>query len=137
MKRRSFLQSLFALAVTPVVAETIQPKVPVVENVVRNGVGDYTINYTWVKPNHSFDIVAYTGDGSSERILSHSLGFRPAGVLIKNRSAPSEWKFYHAEEFETVPLQHNEPGNNYVAYKFSADAVDKIEPHVKEMYGIR
>jgi hypothetical protein len=48
MKRRSFLQSLFALAAGPV-ALPVQSKVPVVESVVRHGVGDYTINYKWVQ----------------------------------------------------------------------------------------
>ena len=63
MKRRSFLQSLIALTAVPavpVIAETIQPKVPIVDSVVRHGVGDYTINYKWVE----FDGVKYTGNGS-------------------------------------------------------------------------
>ena len=57
MKRRSFLQSLIALAAGPV-ALPVQSKVPVVESVVRHGVGDYTINFKWDSN------VKYTGNGS-------------------------------------------------------------------------
>ena len=70
MKRRSFLQSIFglgALAVAPSLSAA--PAAPIVQ-IVRNGIGDYTIHYTHVPESlpESPDIFAveveYTGNGT-------------------------------------------------------------------------
>jgi hypothetical protein len=38
-----------------------------------------------------FDVVAYTGDGSSSRLLPHNLAATPELVIIKNRGAVYNW----------------------------------------------
>ena len=63
MKRRSFLQSIFglgALAVAPSLSAA-----PIVQ-IVRNGIGDYTIHYTHVpeSPDTFAVEVEYTGNGT-------------------------------------------------------------------------
>ena len=66
MKRRSFLQSIFglgALAVAPTLSAA--PAAPIVQ-IVRNGIGDYTIHYTHVpeSPDTFAVEVEYTGNGT-------------------------------------------------------------------------
>lgn len=38
-----------------------------------------------------FDIVTYTGDGTSSRVIPHALGIPPGLVIIKQRDAASNW----------------------------------------------
>jgi hypothetical protein len=42
-----------------------------------------------------FDIVSYTGDGTSSKLLNHSLTVTPGMVLIKNTSVASNWGVWH------------------------------------------
>ena len=42
-----------------------------------------------------FDIVAYTGDGVSGRIVSHDLGDVPSFFTVKRRSNSEDWHCYH------------------------------------------
>lgn len=42
-----------------------------------------------------FDIVAYTGDGTSPRNISHNLGVAPAMVIVKSRGAVASWMVKH------------------------------------------
>jgi len=41
-----------------------------------------------------FDVVAYTGDGTSSRSLNHNLGVTPELMIIKQRSAARSWAVY-------------------------------------------
>ena len=42
-----------------------------------------------------FDIVAYTGNGSSGNTVSHNLGAIPSMMIIKNLSGTTSWIVYH------------------------------------------
>jgi hypothetical protein len=64
-----------------------------------NGNGLTYVGWQWKKgATPGFDIVSYTGNGTSGRTISHSLGATPALMIIKNRSNGGvnyEWFVYH------------------------------------------
>ena len=56
-----------------------------------------TSYYSWMwKRAPSFcDVVAYTGDGTTGRTVSHNLGVAPEMMWVKRRDAAQDWKVYH------------------------------------------
>jgi len=44
-----------------------------------------------------FDVVAYTGDGSSSRSIPHNLGVVPEMMIFKQRNDPQVWAVYHKD----------------------------------------
>jgi hypothetical protein len=53
------------------------------------------VGWFWKKgATPGFDIVTYTGTGSG-RTIAHSLGATPAFIIVKNRSATSQWIVWH------------------------------------------
>ena len=54
---------------------------------------DY-VSWTFRKAEKFFDIVTYTGDGASGRLLDHNLGTAPGMVLVKSTSAAANWSVY-------------------------------------------
>ena len=65
-----------------------------------NTVGDTKVNgnnyvsWSFRKAEKFFDIVTYTGDGTSGRLLTHNLGTAPGMVFIKSTSAAANWSVY-------------------------------------------
>jgi hypothetical protein len=55
------------------------------------------VAWQWKKgSSQGFDIVTYTGDGSSNRAVSHSLGAAPAFIIVKNRTTTAtNWLTWH------------------------------------------
>ena len=49
------------------------------------------VSWTFAKQEKFFDIVTYTGDGTSSRSIAHSLGATPGFVIIKRTDATSKW----------------------------------------------
>ena len=61
----------------------------------NNEDGTY-VNWTFRKAPGFFDVVAYTGDGTSDRELSHDLGSTPGFILIKSLEQDGvSWAVYH------------------------------------------
>jgi hypothetical protein len=60
-----------------------------------NTSGDF-VNYSWKRAPSFFDIVAYTGTGSSQSI-NHNLGVAPEMMWVKNRSSTANWSVYHKD----------------------------------------
>ena len=58
------------------------------------GGGGY-VSWTFRKAPKFFDVVRYTGNGSSNRAIAHSLGCQPGMVVVKNLSASSHWQVRH------------------------------------------
>tara|TARA_R100001443_G_scaffold51153_1_gene63151 strand:- start:42 stop:3389 length:3348 start_codon:yes stop_codon:yes gene_type:complete len=56
------------------------------------------ISWTWRKAPGFFDVVAYTGDGSASRQISHSLGSIPGMVIVKNIDSGYNWTVWHKSE---------------------------------------
>lgn len=68
----------------------------------NNGTGTTYVGWQWKKgATPGFDIVTYTGDGStgtgaSARAIAHSLGVAPKFIIVKARNAVESWPIYHA-----------------------------------------
>ncbi len=56
-----------------------------------NNNGDTYVSWTFRKQAKFFDIVTYTGNGSSSRLINHSLGSAPGLVIIKALNNTSNW----------------------------------------------
>ena len=54
-----------------------------------------------------FSIVSYTGNGSTSATVGHGLGVTPAMIIIKNRSAVSQWMVKHKSLATDYNLQLN------------------------------
>ncbi len=52
------------------------------------------VSWTWRKSPKYFDIVTYTGNGSTQNI-SHSLDSQPGCVMIKKTSGAGDWMIWH------------------------------------------
>ncbi len=62
------------------------------------GVNGYdVVSWTFRKAPSFFDIVTYTGDGSSDRQISHNLGSVPAVIICKNLDDTENWAVYHKD----------------------------------------
>lgn len=110
---------------------------------------DY-VSWTFRKAPGFFDVVTYTGDGSSNRSISHSLGSTPGFIIVKRTSSTEDWGCWHnsfsagerillnttaakgsASGFPAVPtsttfsvggtITTNGNGDSYVAYLFAHD----------------
>ena len=67
---------------------------------LTTGDGDYNASvpyasWTFRKAPKFFDVVTYTGDGTSYREIAHNLGSVPGSVWIKRTDATSDWVVYH------------------------------------------
>lgn len=64
-------------------------------NVNKNTTSQY-VAWAWKKgATQGFDIVTYAGQNSSGRTVAHSLGVKPAMIIIKNRSGAFSWNVQH------------------------------------------
>ncbi len=65
------------------------------DKINTNGVG--YLDMCWRRgAEYGFDIVTYTGDGTSNRLIDHGLGRRPEFVWVKNRSTGgTNWYVWH------------------------------------------
>ena len=66
------------------------------------------VSWTWRATPKFFDVVTYTGDGStSGRQIAHSLGSAPGMMIFKRTDAEAEWIVYHRSIGETKFLYLN------------------------------
>jgi hypothetical protein len=75
-----------------------------------NGSGTNTDLYSWLwrrAPNY-FDVVAYTGNGTAGRTVSHNLGVAPEMIWVKNRIDAVDWWVYHKDTGATKRLYLNQ-----------------------------
>jgi hypothetical protein len=60
-----------------------------------NRVGDTYVSWTFRKQPKFFDVVTWTGDGTSYRDIAHSLNAVPACMIVKVTSTTGDWFVYH------------------------------------------
>ena len=65
-------------------------------------------SWTWRKAENFFDIVAYTGNGTSGRTISHALGSSPGVVIIKRTDGTEDWSYWHRSMDSGYFLRLNE-----------------------------
>ena len=60
-----------------------------------NNSGENFVSWTFRKQAKFFDVVTYTGDGTSNRAISHNLGSTPGFILVKATSTTGDWYALH------------------------------------------
>jgi hypothetical protein len=65
-----------------------------------NQTGEDYVSWTFRKAPKFFDVVTYTGTGSTQTI-SHSLGSVPAVMMVKSLDSGSRWNVYHKDASPT------------------------------------
>lgn len=53
------------------------------------------VSWTFRKAPKFFDVVTYTGDGVTNRAVTHSLGSTPGCIIVKRTDAATDWYVYH------------------------------------------
>ena len=72
------------------------------------------VSWTFRKQEGFFDIVSYTGDGTTNRQISHNLGSVPGMILLKNTDPNNQaWYVYHVSAGATHYQQLNSSGPFY------------------------
>ena len=78
-------------------------------NTIDGGVGPFYVNYDLGRAPGFFDVVAYTGTGSTLNV-NHNLGVAPELIITKNRSSGvTNWAAYSAALGNTQGLYPNAP----------------------------
>ena len=113
-----------------------------------------SISWMWKRAPSFMDVVAYTGNGTAGRTVSHNLGVAPEMIWVKVRNLSSGWPVWHtgkelylnstaAKEANPLSFNNTDPTNtsftlnsynsvngsgyNYIAYLFaSVDGVSKV-----------
>lgn len=68
---------------------------------IAGGDGDHNlsgrnyVSWTFRKAAKFFDIVTWTGTGTSSRSMTHSLGVTPGMIIVKKTNAVGSWYVYH------------------------------------------
>jgi hypothetical protein len=65
------------------------------ENNLFGGGGSTSCFWSWKRAPGYFDVVAYTGNGTAGRTVSHNLGVAPEMMWVKKRSGVESWAVYH------------------------------------------
>jgi hypothetical protein len=53
------------------------------------------VSWSFRKQAGFFDVVTYTGDGTSAREIAHNLGCKPAIIIVKNLDQSYDWAVWH------------------------------------------
>jgi len=66
-------------------------------NTPVNDSGDTYVSWSWAKAPKFFDVVTYTGDGTSSQAIAHNLGSTPGCIIIKPLVDASfnDWRVWH------------------------------------------
>ena len=81
-----------------------------------NTVGDSKVNgndyvsWSWKKTANFFDVVSYTGNGTNNRAISHSLGEEPGMIICKRTSSNGNWGVYHRGRGNSLGLRLDSTG---------------------------
>jgi hypothetical protein len=55
------------------------------------------VSWTFRKQPKFFDVVTFTGDGTTGRTIAHNLGSEPGCIIVKRTDSTSNWTTYHRE----------------------------------------
>lgn len=116
-----------------------------------NIAGASEVAWSFRKAAKFFDVISWTGDGTSNRQIAHNLGVVPGMIVVKRLNAATNWAVYHRSLgtsqylnlnnsnaagtyslFPTAPTSNhfyvdshvdlNGSGNTFVAYLFAHDS---------------
>lgn len=66
-----------------------------------NGSGDSVVSWTWKSSSDFFDVVTWTGDGTSGRSISHNLNSSVGMILVKRTDGAESWVVLHRNDGST------------------------------------
>lgn len=66
------------------------------------------VGWTFRQAPKFFDIVTYTGDGTSNRTISHNLGSTPGMIIGKSTSTSAHWMVWHTAMVDNEFLRLNQ-----------------------------
>jgi hypothetical protein len=94
-----------------------------------NGTPETTASWTFRKAAKFFDVVTWTGDGSSPRQITHNLGSVPGVIIVKKTNDSGSWITYHRRlNGGTNPSQYFVALNLTSAEAASANPWNNTEP---------
>jgi hypothetical protein len=97
-----------------------------------NNSGEPTVSWTFRKAEKFFDVVTYTGNGSSARFINHNLGSAPGFIVVKRTDSTSDWYCYHTA---TTGIDNYLLLNTTAAKTFSAEFWGQGSPNTTQ-FGI-
>jgi len=132
--RRGFLGFLAAAGIATIVGpETIAETTPAPAPAALPVEGDSYYSFTYKPSPRQFDLVCYTGLGSTIT-LPNSLGNDIGCVIIKCKSKVSDWFVIETNDADiTLPAKFNERGETYVAYQFGKEEMPKLQPYIDKL----
>jgi ATP-dependent protease HslVU (ClpYQ) peptidase subunit len=71
-----------------------------------NKSGETIVAWTFAKQEGFFDVVTYTGDGTSARTVSHNLGCKPGMIIVKRTDSSADWQVWHRYTNLTYSVAH-------------------------------
>ena len=72
-------------------------------------------SWTFRKAKKFFDVVTYTGDGSTSKNISHNLGSVPGCIMVKCTSTTHPWRVYHRSLGNTKALALESTDSEYTS----------------------
>ena len=77
-----------------------------------NGSGATYASFTFRKAPKFFDVVTYTGNGSSSQTVAHNLGSQPGFIILKQTSGTSDWQAFGRKDATNYSfVQLNQTGS--------------------------
>jgi hypothetical protein len=67
------------------------------------------VSWAFRKQPKFFDVVTYTGDGTSSQTIAHNLGAAPGFIIVKRTDSTSAWYVSHRSESLNMKLNTDEP----------------------------
>jgi hypothetical protein len=93
-----------------------------------NKSGEDYAAWTFRKAKGFFDVVTWTGDGSSNRQISHSLSSIPGLIMVKKTSESDNWNVYHRSAHATSPEDYRLFLNTSAAASTNDSAWNETKP---------
>jgi hypothetical protein len=93
-----------------------------------NTSGEDFCSWTFRKCPGFFDVVTWTGDGTSGRTISHNLGSAPGAIFIKQTNSLRDWCVYHRGMDATNPSHYKLHLNKTDARADEANIFNDTEP---------
>ena len=83
----------------------------------NNDVNVHYVSHNFRKVKHFFEIVKFTGNGTSGRQIAHGLGSVPGMIIIKNRDTSDQWIVGHGD------ITATNPWNSFIQLNSTAGSV--------------
>jgi hypothetical protein len=75
------------------------------------------VAWAWKRAPKYMDVVAYTGNSTAGRTVSHNLGVAPEMMWVKPRSATNPWQVYHSATGNTKAINFD-TGTGYTSINY-------------------